>query len=112
MERINVGLGERSYDILIGNGLIDRAAEYLAPLARDGRLLMVSDETVWNALGARLQAGLEGTKTVPMLVPAGEQSKSWVGLQTVVDALLAHGVERKDHIVAFGGGVVGDLAGF
>src|SRR5437868_5059176 len=112
METINVALGERSYDILIGNRLIDRAGEHLAPLTREGRLLVVSDEAVWNALGSRLQAGLEGIKTVPMLVPGGEQSKSWAGLQTIVDALLAHGVERKDHIVAFGGGVVGDLAGF
>ena len=47
METINVALGERSYDILIEHGLLDRAAEYLAPLARDGRLLVVSDETVW-----------------------------------------------------------------
>src|SRR5438045_6320346 len=104
METINVALGERSYDILIEGGLIDRAGEHLAPLARGGRLLVVSDETVWNALGARLQAGLEGIKAVPMLVPAGEQSKSWAGLQTIVDALLAHGVERKGQVVAVGGG--------
>jgi 3-dehydroquinate synthase len=112
METIKVALGERSYDILIDQCLLDRGAEYLAPLARDGRLLVVSDETVWTALGARLQTGLGGLQAVPILVPAGEESKSWTGLATVVDALLAHGVERKDHIVAFGGGVIGDLAGF
>jgi 3-dehydroquinate synthase len=112
METINVALGERSYDILIDHGLLDRNAEHLAPLSRDGRLLVVSDETVWSALGARLRAGLGGIEAVPILVPAGEESKSWAGLQTVVDALLGHGVERKDHIVAFGGGVIGDLAGF
>jgi 3-dehydroquinate synthase len=112
METIKVALGERSYDILIDHGLVDRAGEHLAPLARDGRLLVVSDETVWNALGTRLQAGLGEIGAVPILVAAGEQSKSWAGLGTVVDVLLAHGVERKDHIVAFGGGVVGDLAGF
>jgi 3-dehydroquinate synthase len=112
METIKVALGERSYEILIGHELLDRAGEHLAPLARDGRLLVVSDENVWNAQGARLQAGLDGLEAVPLLVPAGEASKSWAGLQRVVDALLAHGVERKDHIVAFGGGVVGDLAGF
>jgi 3-dehydroquinate synthase len=112
METINVALSERSYDIRICDGLLDRAAEHLAPLARDGRLLVVSDETVWDALGSRLQAGLGSIDVVPLLVPAGEQSKSWAGLQNVVDALLAHGIERKDHVVAFGGGVVGDLAGF
>jgi 3-dehydroquinate synthase len=112
METIKVALGERSYDILIDQGLLDRSAEYLTPLARDRRLLVVSDETVWSALGARFANGLEGTELVPILVPAGEESKSWTGLASVVDALLAHGVERKDHIVAFGGGVIGDLAGF
>ena len=112
MEKIEVALGERSYDILIDDGLIDQASEYLAPLARGGRLLVVSDETVWTALGERFKAGLADINAVPILAPAGEQSKSWNGLETVVDALLANGIERRDHVVAFGGGVVGDLAGF
>src|SRR5216117_988820 len=112
METIRVALGERSYDILIGHGLLDRAAQYLAPLARDRRMLVVSDETVWSALGARIESALAGIDVIPILMPAGEESKTWAGLQRVVDALLAHGVERRDHIVAFGGGVVGDLAGF
>jgi 3-dehydroquinate synthase len=112
METIKVALGERSYDIVIDQGLLDRSAEFLAPLARGGRLLLISDENVWTALGERLQAGLGDIEVAPILLPAGEESKSWTGLETVVDALLAHGVERKDHIVAFGGGVIGDLAGF
>lgn len=112
MDQVRVDLGARSYDILIEEGLIDRSAEHLAPLARAGRLMVVSDEMVWNALGDRLRRGLVGIEAVPILVRAGEDSKSWAGLQTVVDALLAHGVERKDHILALGGGVVGDLAGF
>src|SRR2546423_11465473 len=112
MGTIHVALGERSYDILIEHGLLDRAAEHLAPLARDGRLLVVSGETVWTGLGGRLRAALGDIEPVPILVPAGEASKSWAGLQTIVDALLAQGVERSDRIIAFGGGVVGDLAGF
>ena len=63
-------------------------------------------------LGVAFSAALGDIEAVPILVPPGEASKSWAGLQTVVDALLAQGVERSDHIVAFGGGVVGDLAGF
>jgi 3-dehydroquinate synthase len=112
MEQVTIALGERSYDILIDNGLLDRTAEFLAPLARDGRLLVVSDETVWAALGSRLDSGLGDIKAVPILVPPGEESKGWAGLRTLVDALLDRGVERKDYIVAFGGGVIGDLAGF
>jgi 3-dehydroquinate synthase len=112
METIKVALGERSYDILIDQGLLDRSSELLAPFARDGRLLVASDEMVWRALGGRLQAGLGAIEIVPILLPSGEESKSWSGLETLIDALLAHGVERKDHVVAFGGGVIGDLAGF
>ena len=112
MEKVQVALGDRSYDILIEDGLIGRAAEYLGPLARDGRLLVVSDETVWAALGGRLRSGLNDIGVEPILVPAGEGSKSWNGLASVVDRLLERSIERKDHIVAFGGGVIGDLAGF
>jgi 3-dehydroquinate synthase len=112
METVRVALGARSYEILIAEGLVDRCGEQLAPLARDGRLLVVSDERVWSKVGARFTAGLGGIEAVPICVAPGEDSKSWVGLQAVVDALLAAGVERSDHIVAFGGGMVGDLAGF
>src|SRR4051812_43364737 len=112
METITVALGERSYDILIEHGLLDRAADYLAPLARDGHLLVVSDEKVWAALGSRLQAGLRGVEAVPILVPAGEASKSWAGLQSVVDRLLEQGVGRGGKIVGFGGGGGGGLRGF
>jgi 3-dehydroquinate synthase len=112
MEKVQVALGDRSYDILIEDGLIARSAEYIGPLARDGRLLVVSDETVWGALGERLRSGLNGIEAEPILVRAGEGSKSWNGLASVVDRLLEQGIERKDHIAAFGGGVIGDLAGF
>jgi 3-dehydroquinate synthase len=112
MQIIKVALERRSYDILIENGLLDHAGDHLAPFARDGRLIVVSDETVWSAVGPRLRRGLDGIEPVMILVPPGEASKSWAGLQHVVEQLLAAGTERTDHIVAFGGGVVGDLAGF
>ena len=112
MQTVRVGLGARSYDVLIGNGLLDPAADRLAPLARGSRLLVVSDETVWRLFGRRLQIALGEMEAVPILVPPGEASKSWTGLQFVVEQLLGKGVERSGHILAFGGGVVGDLAGF
>lgn len=110
MRIVEVALGDRSYEIRIEEGLLDRAGEALAPFARGGRLVVVSDETVWAAQGHRLRAG--GVKIVPVVVPAGEGSKSWTQLAALSERLLALGVERSDHIVAFGGGMVGDLTGF
>ena len=112
MEKITVALEKRSYDILIEDGLLNRAAEHLGRFARGGHLIVVSDETVWGALGERLRQGLGDIEPLPIVVPAGEASKSWQGLQQVIEQLLEAGVERTDHVVAFGGGVVGDLAGF
>ncbi|HYG46619.1 MAG TPA: 3-dehydroquinate synthase [Allosphingosinicella sp.] len=110
MKRIEVRLGERSYWITIGAGLLDRAAELLAPHARSGRIVAVSDTNVWAAQGARLEAS--GLDIVPVLVPPGEGSKSWARLEALTERLLELGVERGDAILAFGGGMVGDLAGF
>jgi 3-dehydroquinate synthase len=112
METVTVALGARSYDVLIGDGLLDRAGEWIAPLARGGRVIVVTDETVWEAQGERLRRGLGGTEAVPVPVAPGEGSKSFATLSTVTDRLLEIGVERSDHILAFGGGVIGDLAGF
>ena len=110
MRRVEVALGERSYPILIEDGLLDRAGEALAPYARSGRLVVVADEQVWRAQGDRLARS--GLDIALVTVPAGEGSKSWGELKRLVDRLLALEVERKDHLVAFGGGMVGDLTGF
>ena len=107
-----MALGKRSYDVLIEDRLIDRCREFLAPIARGGRLIVISDENVWSAAGGRLTRGAGDIQLFPILVPPGEESKSWAVLETVVDQLLALAVERSDHVIAFGGGVVGDLAGF
>jgi 3-dehydroquinate synthase len=110
VRRVEVALGERSYTVAIEAGLLDRAGELLEPHARSGRIVAVSDETVWAAQGARLEAG--GIDVVPVLVPAGESSKSWGRLQALTERLLELGIERGDSILAFGGGMIGDLAGF
>ncbi|WP_374571395.1 3-dehydroquinate synthase [Phenylobacterium sp.] len=109
-----VGLGERSYDVLIGPGLLDAAGGRIAPFVKRGRVAVVSDETVWRLHGARLTASLEaaGLSAPAVIVPPGEQTKSFEGLADVCDRLLALELDRGDLIVAFGGGVVGDLAGF
>lgn len=114
MTRIEVSLGERSYPILIGAGLLGAAGVHLAPYARAGRLVMVSDENVWNALGARFISGLasSGIEAAPVVVAAGEASKNWESLAYLAERLIDLGTERSDHIVALGGGMIGDLAGF
>lgn len=111
---VKVGLGARAYEVVIGRGLLAEAGRRIAPYAPRRRVAVVSDETVWRLHGAELlarlgDAGIDGR---PVIVPPGEQTKSWEGLADVSDRLLALELDRGDLIVAFGGGVVGDLAGF
>lgn len=114
MRRIEVVLGSRTYPVLIEKGLLDHAGELLAPYARGGRIAVVADETVWSLLGGRLvdALGRSGVEATPVLVPPGEATKSWRGVAELTDQLLELELGRQDHIVAFGGGMVGDLAGF
>ena len=111
---IPVGLGTRAYDVVVGHGLLDDAGTLCAPFLKRGRTAVVSDATVWGLHGARLTAALAaaGIESHPVVVPPGEQTKSWEGLADVSDRLLALNLDRGDLIIAFGGGMVGDLAGF
>ncbi len=111
---IGVGLGERAYEVVVGQGLLDDAGLRMAPLLKRRRTAVVSDETVWALHGARLTASLKaaGIAVMPVVVPPGEQTKSFTGLESLLDRLLALELDRGDLITAFGGGVVGDLAGF
>jgi len=112
--RVAVGLGERSYEVLVGPGLLDGAGELIAPFLKRKRVAVVSDTTVWGLHGPRLTASLEGAglAVTPVIVEPGEQTKSFEGLAEVIDRLLALELDRGDVVVAFGGGVVGDLTGF
>jgi 3-dehydroquinate synthase len=111
---VSVGLGERAYDVLVGEGLIEAAGRLIAPFQSRGRTAVVSDETVWGLHGQRLTAALAaaGVEALPVVAPPGEQTKSFAGLADVSDRLLALELDRGDLVTAFGGGVVGDLAGF
>jgi 3-dehydroquinate synthase len=111
---IPVSLGGRSYEVRVGAGLIDQAGEAMTPFLRRQRTAIVSDETVWGLHGARLTAALEraGIAALPVIVAPGEQTKSFAGLAEVTDRLLGLELDRGDVVTAFGGGVVGDLAGF
>jgi 3-dehydroquinate synthase len=111
--RVPVPLGERAYDILIGRGLLTEAGALIASLGAR-RSVIVSDETVASLYADRLIASLaeRGVGSVMIMVPPGEASKSYESLAHVCDAVLAARIERGDLVIALGGGVVGDLAGF
>lgn len=111
--RVTVDLGERCYDILIGAGLVTGLGEKLRPLVGRDRVFVLSDETVWSLHGGTLQAALEraGLRAVTLTVAPGEATKNWQQLGLVLDWLLSAGAGRDDVLLAFGGGVVGDLAG-
>ena len=116
MTTVNVGLGERAYDILIGAGLIcarrrtrsPRACPAFAPPSSPTR---TSPPRISTALTASLDAAGIGNVAV-ITLPAGEKTKSFAALQQVVDRVLAARLERGDAVIALGGGVIGDLAGF
>jgi 3-dehydroquinate synthase len=109
-----VALEGRTYEVLIGRGLIERAGALIRPMLKLPRVAVVADETVDGLHGARLAASLAaaGIEAHPVVIAPGEEAKSFAGLEALCDALLALEVDRGDLIVAFGGGVVGDLAGF
>jgi 3-dehydroquinate synthase len=106
------GAGFQPYDVVIGRGLMSGLGQRIAALAR-GRTVIVTDETVAALHGPAVLAALEtaGVKARLLTVPPGETSKSFAELERVIDRLLAFGLDRRDLILALGGGVVGDLAG-
>lgn len=114
MDVVHVELGARAYDVRIGTGLIARAGTEIAPLLNRPRVAIVTEQRVAALHLATLQAGLgeAGIAAEALILPPGEATKSWAHLGEVVEWLLAQKIERKDMVVAFGGGVIGDLVGF
>lgn len=112
--RIHVELGPRSYDILIGPDLIGQAGERLAQLAPGAKAFIVTDGNVGPLWLAPLQASLDaaGVTHGEIVLPAGEATKDYAHFQQLCEAALEARMERGDFIVALGGGVIGDLAGF
>jgi 3-dehydroquinate synthase len=115
LRKVRVDLGGRGYDILIGGGLLERAGEHVLPLlGKRRRVIVVTDSNVARHQLPRLEAGLTaaGIAADVLTVPAGEASKSFAELERLLDRMLALGLERGSLLLALGGGVVGDLAGF
>jgi 3-dehydroquinate synthase len=112
-ESVHIALAERSYDIAIGAGLLD-SADAWAQLPRAHSALIVTNSTVAPLYAARLQDALASQypHIHTVVLPDGEEYKSWQTLNLIFDALLGHGCDRKTVLFALGGGVVGDMTGF
>jgi 3-dehydroquinate synthase len=114
-QTVHVPLGDRAYDVRIGEGLVTVAGAHIAPLlGKKKRVCVITEENVAALHLDILQGGLAaaGIEMEALILPAGESTKSWAELNKSVEWLLAQKVERNDVVVAFGGGVIGDLAGF
>lgn len=111
-ETLRVELGERSYDIRIGPGLLAQLGALIAPFSKSKRVAVITDETVHGLHGAALAEALRDYRVHMIVRPAGEAQKSMGNLEEILESLFRAGFDRSDLILAFGGGVIGDLAGF
>ncbi|NWG86832.1 MAG: 3-dehydroquinate synthase, partial [Hydrogenophilaceae bacterium] len=113
MQTLTVDLGERSYPIHIGGGLLDRA-DLIVPHLAQPRAAIVTNTTVGPLYLERLSKTLAGAgvQVIPIVLPDGEAYKNWETLNLIFDALLTQRAERKTTLIALGGGVIGDLTGF
>jgi 3-dehydroquinate synthase len=111
---VAVPLGARAYEVRIGAGLIAQAAEQIAPLLARPRVAVITDENVAQAHLGPLTDALEqaGIAVASLALPPGESTKGWEQFSRAVEWLIAEKVERRDVVIALGGGVIGDLAGF
>ncbi len=111
---VDVALGDRSYDIVIGRGVIAALGARIAALRPGAKTFIVTDENVrrYALADAEAALGQAGIGVSRVVVPAGEASKSFAVFEQVCEAIIASRIERGDLIVALGGGVIGDLAGF
>jgi 3-dehydroquinate synthase len=114
LHNVPVSLGDRSYNIAIGQNLIAGAGKSIAPFLKRPFAVVVTDENVAKAHLKNLEKALaaSGIETKSIILPAGETTKSYKYLAELCDGLLVAGVERRDIVIALGGGVIGDLTGF
>ncbi|WP_370273469.1 3-dehydroquinate synthase [Pseudooceanicola nitratireducens] len=113
-QTVHVALGDRSYDIQIGEGLLAQSGRWIAPLLARPRVAVLTDENVAAQHLDAFRAGMaaEGIEVVALALPPGEATKGWEQFSRAVEWLLEQKIERRDVVVALGGGVIGDLAGF
>jgi 3-dehydroquinate synthase len=113
-QKLSVALGERSYDILVGTTVLAEAGKLMRPLLKSDRVIVITDSNVAERHLARLQRALDdaGMKHDSLVMPPGDGSKSLDSLGRLIGELLDRKIERSTTLIALGGGVIGDLAGF
>lgn len=111
---VSVNIGTTSYDVVVGSGVLAEIGKRVAAVAKARRIALVSDTHVADLFGAQVGAALvtAGFDVFPLSVEPGERSKSWQVAGELLEALAHVGLDRRDLVVALGGGVIGDLAGF
>lgn len=114
MKKLTVSIPGKEYEILMERSIIDRAGEAVRRVVRGDRIALVADENVMPLYGRRMQRALEqaGFSVGSVMIPAGETSKSMAMLEYLYDEFMSFELTRADAVLALGGGVVGDLAGF
>lgn len=112
--QVRVNLAERSYRIIIGYDILPGCLAQLREISPSDKVLVISDRTVYDLYGTRLESLLRdnGYEPAPYVIPPGEESKSWDQAGKILEVMLKKNLERKTIVLALGGGVVGDLAGF
>ena len=114
IETLHVPMGERSYDIFIGDGAISHAGSLIKDILKAPRAIIVTDENIAPSWLEPLKTSLNyaGIKTREIILPPGEHTKSVSHLEQLLDNLLENNIDRKTTLIALGGGVIGDLTGF
>ncbi len=112
MQRVLVETPDRGYDVVIDAGGLERAAEYIGPHVGHRRVFVIADEQAWRHQGARLEQGLGDLNWTLLLYPGGEERKRLGEVERLCEEMFAAGADRSACVIAFGGGIVGDVAGF
>jgi len=114
MQRLNIDLGERSYDILLGSGLLDKLGECISQIFKPSRIVLITHPSLFQIYGNKVLSGLKGQGWTADLIEVeeGETSKSLGQAEKIFDRLLDLKCDRKSVLIALGGGVIGDLVGF
>src|ERR1700683_5455823 len=110
MPEFRVETPQRCYPAIVERGIVARAAEYLPP--RSGKVFVVSTEDVWRHQGAALAGALAGVNHEALFLPGGEERKRLAPLEQLAEEMLDRGADRTSVVIAYGGGIVNDVAGF